>query len=147
MRQSMLVLLTTLIFLTGCQDFTFPTPTTTTPAAKAPSSRTTLVLSDDRAILVVQEYLLSKAVSAKAKGYLTELYASGATWTAKTELLKDGSRVFNVTLTTSKSDSQVKPYWRQALWTVFGDGKVLPSSQHDANAIHIEADLQGLGNG
>ncbi|MBI4331562.1 MAG: hypothetical protein HY673_09805 [Chloroflexi bacterium] len=132
------------VFLTGCQDFGFPTPPTTgTPPART-AGRTTLVISEDRAILAVQEYLLNKAASARAKTYLTDLYASGAAWTGKSELLKDGTRIFNVTLTTSKSGTQVREHWRQALWTVFDDGKVLPSSTYDGNALRIEADIQAL---
>ncbi len=106
------------------------------------------MISEDRALLAVQEYLLSKATTAKAKTYLTELYAAGGKWNAKGELLKDGTRVWNVMLETEdKASNQTKPYWHQACWTVFDDGKVLPSPKYDANALRIETDLQQLSGG
>lgn len=129
----------------SCEDMTgFPT-TSPTPAVPKVEIRRTLVLSEDRALLAVQEYLLSKATSARAKTYLTELYAAGGKWSAKGDLLKDGTRTWNVMLETEgKTGVQVKPYWSQACWTVFDDGKVLPSPKYDANALRIETDLQQL---
>jgi hypothetical protein len=98
--------------------------------------------------MAVQEYLLSKAISARAKAYLTELYASGGKWSARSELLKDGTRTWNVMLETEgKPEDKIKPQWRAACWTVFDDGKVLPSPKYDASALRIEADLQELSGG
>jgi len=106
------------------------------------------VISEDSALLAVQEYLLSKATSAKAKTYLTDLYAAGGKWSGKGELLKDGIRTWSVMLEIEDgAGNQIKPYWRQACWTVFDDGKVLPSPKYDANALRIETDLQQLGGG
>lgn len=136
------------IVTAACEDVPgLPTASPSPPAPKA-ESRRTLVLSEDRALLAVQEYLLLKATSARAKTYLTELYAAGGKWSGKGELLKDGTRVWNVMLETEdKADNQIKPCWRQASWTVFDDGKVLPTTKYGANALRIETDLQQLGGG
>lgn len=133
-----------IVILAGCQDIQLPV--SPAPAGATPGT-SNLVLSEDRAILAVQEYLLSKAASSRAKTYLTDLYASGAKWTAKGDLLNDGTRVFNVTLTVDNPGPQAKPYWKRAIWTVFSDRKVLPSPQYEANALRIETDLQGLSGG
>ncbi len=146
MTVRLLAFLTVLtLFVVGCQEIGYPTPSGGSSSTTPSSGRRTLILSEDRAVLAVQDYLLSKAVSAKAKTYLTDLYSSGAQWTAKSDLLKDGTRIYNVLITVDRADAQVKPYWRKAGWTVFEDGKVLPSVEYEASALRIEADLQGLG--
>jgi len=45
---------------------------------------------------------------------------------------------------TSGKEWKWKPYWQQASWFVFRDGKVMPSNRIQANALRIEADLQEL---
>ncbi|MDZ4247456.1 MAG: hypothetical protein U1D67_10105 [Dehalococcoidia bacterium] len=136
------------VFLAGCQEipgFTTPAPT---PAAVKSEPKRTLVLSEDKAMLVVQEYLLSKAVTAKAKTYLSEFYSSGLEWSARSELLKDGTRTWNVMLEAKDAkDDSIKLHWKQAGWVVFDDGRVLPSPQYNANALRIETDLQELSGG
>ncbi len=134
-----------LVAFTACEGVAgVPAPSPSAPASKGVAGGVS-VLSEDRALLVVQEYLLSKATSAKAKNYLAELYSSGGKWSAKSELLGDGTRIWNVMMETEdKADSEIKSQWRIACWTVFGDGGVLPSPKFDANALRIETELQEL---
>jgi hypothetical protein len=39
---------------------------------------------------------------------------------------------------------QEKPYWQQAGWFVYQDGRVIPSNRLQANALRIESDIQEL---
>jgi hypothetical protein len=45
---------------------------------------------------------------------------------------------------TSTEVWEERPYWQQAGWLVFQDGKVMSSNRLKANALRIEADLQEL---
>jgi hypothetical protein len=133
---NLLVTLLVLVVLTttGCEDFgTFPPP---------PS---TFISSEDRAILAVYEHLLSQAESHEAKTYLAEFSATSDNWAAVSELYKDGSSTFYVSVDMSgKTDWDGKSYWQQAGWLVYRDGRVIPSNRLQANALRIEADLQEL---
>ncbi len=126
----------------ACQDFgQFPTPTL--PAQKVVTA--SVITTSDRAVLAVYEHLLSQAQSAKAKAYLAEFYTVCDNWTAASEVFKDGGKVWNVVVDmTGAKTWEAKPYWKQASWFIFEDGKVVPSNRFQANALRIEADLQGL---
>lgn len=131
---------------TGCEDFGIPTsppPETeeTTEVETTPAAITT----DDRAILAVHEHLLDQAESYQAKVYLADFYTTSDKWSAESELLKDGASVWYVIV--DMTDIEVwegRPYWQQASWLVFQDGKVIPANRLQANALRIEADLQEL---
>jgi hypothetical protein len=129
----------------GCEDFgTFPPPEVPQeePEVVAPS---TFILSEDRAILAVYEHLLGLAVSHEAKTYLAEFSAVSDNWSAKSELFKDGTNIWYVSVDMSDVEGwEGKPYWQQASWFVYQDGTVIPSNRLQANALRIEADLQAL---
>ena len=128
----------------GCQDYTFPTPEQPSPEPEKPAS-TAFINSGDRATLAVYEHLLSLAVSHEAKDYLAEFSATSDNWSAESELFKDGSSVWYVTVDMSGvANWQEKPYWQQAGWFVYQDGRVIPSNRLQANALRIESDLQEL---
>ena len=145
-----LVLTSALLVLTGlmpagCQDFsTFPTPEL--PAEKPEETApTTFISSEDRAVLAVYEHLLSQAESYEAKTYLAEFSATSDNWTAISELYKDGSNIWYVSVDMSGVTGWTeKSYWQQAGWFVYRDGRVVPSNRLQANALRIEADLQQL---
>ncbi len=145
-----LILTSALLVLTGlmtagCQDFgTFPAPEL--PAEKpAETAPTTFISSEDRAVLAVYEYLLSQAESYEAKTYLAEFEATSDNWTAISELYKDGSNIWYVSVDMSGVAGWTgKSYWKQAGWFVYRDGRVIPSNRLQANALRIEADLQQL---
>ena len=135
--------------VTGCEDFGFPPPQPSEPEeepeVEAPPVAPVAIRSGDRAILVVYEHLLSQAESYQAKVYLASFYAICDNWRAKSELFKDGTSVWYVTVNmTSIERWEERPYWQQAVWLVFQDGKVIPSYRLQANALSIEADLQKL---
>ena len=139
-----IMLLAVAITASGCQDYTFPTPETPQPEQEKPVS-TTFINSEDRATLAVYEHLLSLAVSHEAKDYLAEFSAASDNWGAESELFKDGSSVWYVTVDMSEvANWQEKPYWQQAGWFVYQDGRVIPSNRIQANALRIESDLQEL---
>lgn len=142
-----ITLLGTLIFLvaTGCQDFgQFPTPTPTEEKPEE-ATPTKFITSEDRAILAVYEHLLSLAISHEAKTYLAEFSAVSDNWSAKSELFKDGTSIWYVVVDMSGAEVwEEKPYWQQAGWFVYRDGRVIPSNRLEANALRIEADLQEL---
>jgi hypothetical protein len=128
----------------GCQDYTFPTPEQPSPEAEKPVL-TTFINSEDRATLAVYEHLLSLAQSHEAKAYLAEFSATSDNWSAKAELFKDGTSIWYVKVDMSSvQDWKAKPYWQQASWFVYQDGRVIPSNRLQANALRIEADLQEL---
>ncbi len=131
--------------ITGCEEFGgFPSPSATEekPAKEVAS---TIINTKDRAILAVYEHLLNKAESYEAKAYVAEFYAVGDNWTAESEYFKDGSGVWYIVVDmTAVKSWQWKPYWQQASWFVFRDGKVISSNLLEANALRIEADLQEL---
>ncbi len=135
------------LFITGCESLGFPTAESpepeTPPAAEAPP--TTVINADDRAILAVYEQLLSQAESHEAKVYLADFYATSDNWSAESELLKDGTSIWHVVVDmTDIAIWRERPYWQQASWLVFQDGKVIPSNRFQGNALRIEADLQEL---
>ena len=129
--------------VTGCEDFGFPPPQPPEEEVEEGALPPTIIRTDDRAILVVHEHLLSQAESYKAKAYLADFYAACDNWSAESEIFKDGTSVWYVDMTGSKVWGE-KPYWQQASWLVFQDGKVMPSNRFKANALRIEADLQEL---
>ena len=141
-----ITLLTVLVFtVTGCEDFgTFPAPE---PPEEKPEevAPPTFINSEDRAILVVYEHLLSLAESHEAKTYLAEFSAVSDNWSAKSELFKDGTSIWYVLVDMTGIEKwDQRPYWQQAGWFVYRDGKVIPSNRLQANALRIEADLQEL---
>ncbi len=128
----------------GCQDYTFPTPEQPSQEPEKPAS-TTFINSEDRATLAVYEHLLSLAQSHEAKAYLAEFSAASDNWSANSELFKDGTNIWYVKVDMSGVKNwKEKPYWQQASWFVYQDGRVIPSNRLQANALRIEADLQEL---
>jgi len=131
--------------VSGCEDFgQFPPPE---PAEEQPEkpAPTTFINSEDRAILAVYEHLLSLAESHEAKTYLAEFSAASDNWSAKSELFKDGTSIWYVQVNMSGVEVwEEEPYWQQAGWFVYQDGRVIPSNRLQANALRIEADLQKL---
>ncbi len=131
--------------VSGCYDFSqFPSLNATVekPGKVAPP---TVISTKDRAVLAVYEHLLNRAKGHKAKLYLAEFYAACDNWSAESELFKDGSSVWYVLVDmTSNKTWKWKPYWQQASWFVFKDGKVIPCNRIQANALRIEADLEEL---
>ena len=129
----------------GCYDFSqFPSANITVEKPVKVAAPT-VIGTEDKAILAVYEHLLSQAESHKAKSYLAEFYAVCDNWSAESQLFQDGSRVWYVMVDmTSGKEWKWKPYWQQASWFVFRDGKVMPSNRIQANALRIEADLQEL---
>ena len=129
----------------GCEDFGLAPPTT--PAEEEPEEvkPPTFIGSADRAILAVYEHLLSQAESYEAKNYLADFSATSDNWSANSELLKDGTSFWYVVVDmTGAEEWEGKPYWQQAGWIVYQDGKIIPSNRLQANALRIEADLQEL---
>jgi len=131
---------------TACEDFGYPS--TTAPEEKPEPEKVTsptVISTKDAALLAVYEHLLSQAESYEAKIYLSDFYASCDNWSAQSEFFKDGSGTWYITVNmTSIDDWELRPYWQQASWFVFKDGKVIPSNRFQANALRIEADLQAL---
>jgi len=134
----------------GCADFG-QWPSSSPPEeeeeveAPPPPPPPTTITTEDRANLAVYEHLLSQAESYQAKVYLADFYATCDNWRANSELLKDGTSVWYVTIDMTRVTVwEEKPYWQQASWLVLKDGKVTPSYRFQANALRIEADLQEL---
>ena len=132
--------------ITGCEDyfnqFSPPEPSEENPEKVASS---TVISSEDKAILAVYEHLLNQAESAEAKVYLAEFYTACDNWSAESELFKDGSSVWYVVVDMTEVEAwEWKPHWQQASWFVFPAGEVMPSNRIQANALRIEADLQEL---
>jgi len=112
---------------------------------ETPPPPITAITTEDRAILAVYEHLLGKAESYQAKEYLADFYTTCDNWMAKSELLKDGTNLWYVTVDmTEVAVWKEKPYWQQASWLVRKDGRVIPSHRFKANALRIEAGLQEL---
>ncbi len=131
---------------TACQDLGYP-PTTTPPEKPAPEKITsaTVISTKDAALLAVYQRLLGQAESYEAKIYLADFYATCDNWSAESEFFKDGSGTWYVKVDMSSTETwELRPYWQQASWFVFKDGKVIPSNRFQANALRIEADLQAL---
>jgi hypothetical protein len=132
----------------GCTDFdqwTSPTSPSAEEPAAVETPPTTKVTTQDKAILVVYEHLLSQAKSYQAKDYLADFYTVCDNWSADSELLKDGTSIWNVTVDmTGVAVWTEELYWRQATWFILEDGEVIPSTDFKANALRSEADLQEL---
>ena len=132
--------------VTACEEMGFPPPST--PEEKPEPEEVTpatAIRTKDGAILAVYKHLLSQAESHEAKIYLADFYATCDNWTAESEFFKDGSGTWHVQVDmTSHETWELKPYWQQAGWFVFKDGKVIPSNRFQANALRIEADLQEM---
>ena len=112
---------------------------------ETPPPPITTITTEDRAILATYEHLLGQAESYQAKEYLADFYTTCDNWMAKSELLKDGTNLWYVTVDmTEVAVWKEKPYWQQASWLVRKDGRVIPSHRFKANALRIEADLQEL---
>jgi len=136
------------LIVTGCEDFGQwppPEPSESEEKTEVEAPPPITITTDDRAILAVHEHLLSQAESYKAKTYLADFYATCDKWSASSELLKDGTIVWHVVVDMTSIEAwEERPYWQQAGWLVFRDGKVMPSNRLKANALRIEADLQEL---
>jgi hypothetical protein len=132
----------------GCTDFDQWTSPTSPPAEEPAAVEKTppiTVTTEDKAIMLVYEHLLSQAKSYQAKDYLADFYTACNNWSADSELLKDGTSIWNITVDmTGVAVWTEEPYWRQATWFILEDGEVIPSSDFKANALRIEADLQEL---
>jgi len=134
---------------TACEGLGFPPPSTpTTPEEEPPPKEVTsptVIMTKDAAMMAVYQQLLGQAESYEAKIYLADFYANCDNWSAESELFKDGSGIWYVTVDeTDNEDWELRPYWQQASWFVLKDGKVVPSNHFQANALRIEADLQAL---
>jgi hypothetical protein len=130
---------------TACEGMGYPTSTPQTETEPEAVTGTTIINTKDAALLAVYQRLLSQAGSYEAKIYLADFYATCDNWTATSEIFKDGSGTWHIQVDmTSHETWQYRPYWQQAGWFVFRDGKVIPSNRFQANALRIEADLQSL---
>ncbi len=136
-----------LVAVTSCEELGFPsaTPQETPEPEPVKTVSSTAVNSRDAAILSVYQRLLDLAGGYDAKMYLSDFYTTCDNWTAKSDYFKDGSGTWHVTVDmTAAEEWAFRPYWQQASWLVFKDGKVIPSNLFRANALRIEADLQAL---
>jgi len=130
---------------TGFDQWTSPTSPPAEEPAEVKKPPPTTVTTEDKAIMVVYEHLLSQAESYQAKAYLADFYTVCDNWSADSELLKDGTSIWSVTVDmTGVAVWMEKSHWRQATWLILEDGKVIPSNHFKANALRIEADLQEL---
>ncbi len=130
---------------TGFDQWTSPTSPPAEEPAEVKKPPPITVTTEDKATLVVYEHLLSQAESYQAKDYLADFYTVCDNWSADSELLKDGTSIWNVTVDmTSVFVWTAKSHWRQATWFILEDGEVIPSNHFKANALRIEADLQEL---
>jgi hypothetical protein len=144
------LLVALLVTATACQDLGFPSSTPQETPAPEPAKTTgsTVVSSKDAAVLAVYQRLLGEAGSYDAKIYLSDFYTTCDNWTAQSDYFKDGSGTWHVAVDmTANEDWTFRPYWQQASWLVFKDGKVIPSNLFRTNALRIEADLQALSTG
>ncbi|MBI2860610.1 MAG: hypothetical protein HYX91_03770 [Chloroflexi bacterium] len=140
--------LVALVAVAGCQDFNqFPQqPAPVEP--KPQPERSVSISTADRAILVVYRHLLDRAKSPEAKVYLADFYTVADNWSAESRLLRDGTATWRVLADQAGQEPwQWRKHWRQASWLVLPGGDVIPSTEFEANAIRIEADLQELSNG
>lgn len=130
--------------VTGCADFgQFPPPEEKPKPEKIVTP--TAIGTEDRATLAIYEHLLRQAESHEAKLYLAEFYTVCDNWSAESELFKDGTSIWYVSVNmTAVEEWEWRPYWQQASWFIFKDGKVMPSNRLQVNALRIEADLQEL---
>lgn len=132
-----------LLLITSCQDLGL-SGDTTPETTKATTGDTTVTTSDEAKMAVYQR-LLAQAESYDAKIYLSDFYTYCTNWNVQSEYFKDGSDIWLVEVDmTAESTWDHNPYWRHAGWFVYRDGKVVPSSLFEVNALRIEADLQSL---
>jgi len=130
---------------TACEGMGYPSSTPEEKTEPENVTSPTFISTRDAALLAVYQKLLEQAESYEAKIYLADFYATCDNWTATSEIFKDGSGTWHVQVDmTSHETWQYRPYWQQAGWFVFRDGKVIPSNRFQANALRIEADLQAL---
>lgn len=109
------------------------------------SSGDNIISTADEAKLAVYQRLLEQAESYDAKIYLSDFYTYCHNWSVQSEYFKDGSDIWLVAVDmTGESDWEHHPYWKRAGWFVYRDGKVIPASLFQVNALRIEADLQSL---
>ncbi len=138
------VLAVLMVTVSGCEEYGFPAA----PAEEVPEEVTPLpteIRTRDGAILAVYEHLLGSAESHQAKKYLADFYTVCDNWSAESEFFKDGSGVWHIVVDmTAIEEWGWQTHWQQASWFVFMDGKVMPSTHLNANALRIEADLQEL---
>lgn len=129
----------------ACEELGY-TPPSTPDEQPAPEKVTpTAINTRDAALLAVYQSLLEQAESYDAKVYLADFYATCDNWSAESEVFKDGSDTWHIQVDmTDNGTWELIPYWQQASWFVFRDGKVIPSNRFRANALRIEADLQEL---
>jgi hypothetical protein len=134
--------------ITGCEDYFNQFSPPAAPEEKPETEKvasSTVISSEDKAIMAVYKHLLSQAESSEAKVYLAEFYTACDNWSAESELFKDGSSVWLVLVDMTEVEAwEWRPYWQQASWFVFPNGEVMPSNRIQANALRIEADLQEL---
>lgn len=131
--------------IAGCEDYEQWSPTQPAEEETQEEMSPTVIKTEDVAIMAVYEHLLSKAKSYQAKQYLADFYFACDNWSASSELLKDGSRMWYIIVDmTGVEGWEERLYWQQASWFILQDGKVLPSNRLEANALRIEADLQEL---
>jgi hypothetical protein len=130
---------------TACEQLGYPTSTPEDETESEKVTSTTVINTKDDALMAVYQRLLGQAGSYEAKIYLADFYATCDNWTATSEIFKDGSGTWHIQVDmTSQETWQYRPYWQQAGWFVFRDGKVIPSNLFRVNALRIEADLQAL---
>lgn len=136
-----------LLAVTSCEEM-FPTSTTpqeTPEPEPAQTTSSTVINTRDSAKLAVYQHLLELTGSYDAKMYLSDFYTNCDNWTAQSDYFKDGTSTWHVSVNmTGVDDWAFRPYWQQASWLVFKDGKVIPSNLYRANALRIEADLLAL---
>ena len=135
-----------ILTVTGCEELGFPPPQSPGQEEKTGEQvPPPTITTEDRAILVVYEHLLSQAESYQAKAYLADFYAAANEWSASPELFQDGTSVWIVVVDmTGVGIWKGGTYWKQASWFVLHNGKVIPSNHLQANALRIEAALQEL---
>jgi hypothetical protein len=147
---SLLLLLLMAGSLSAC-DYSFPDTTTpaATPQPSTPEPATSgsvHINSAETAEQAVYQHLLGQAQSYDARIYLADFYSACDNWTAEKDYFHDGSGTWYVTVDmTAVKDWELRPYWQQASWYVYRDGRVVPSNDFQANALRIEADLQSTG--
>ena len=136
-----------LLAVTSCEEM-FPTSTTpqeTPEPEPAQTTSSTVINTRDSAKLAVYQHLLELTGSYDAKMYLSDFYTNCDNWTAQSDYFKDGTSTWHVSVNmTGVDDWAFRPYWQQASWLVFKNGKVIPSNLYRANALRIEADLLAL---
>ncbi len=139
-----------LMMVTSCEEMGFPsaTPQETPEPEPAKTTSSTVVNTRDTAKLAVYQHLLELTGSYDAKMYLSDFYTTCDNWTVQSEYFKDGTGTWHVAVDmTTAEEWAFRPYWQQASWLVFKDGKVIPSNLFRANALRIEADLLALSPG